>query len=88
MAVRIRWEIVRPFVLKSNIRMLARSPRKLRSDLQTCFNNIFLEAEFRGNFSSDDVWGAFESTEERCKIETMVVEWEEVYSKNSARYWF
>jgi len=52
MALRIRWEIVRPFVLGSNVRLLARiSAKKLRSDLQTCFNNIFVEAEFRGSFS-------------------------------------
>src|SRR5262249_44348540 len=43
MALRIRWEIVRPF--SSNVRTLARlNSQKLRFDLQTCFNNIFLEA--------------------------------------------
>jgi len=60
MAVRIRWEIIRPFA--ANVRRLARlNARKLRFDLQTCFNNIFLEAEFRGNFSPEDVVNAFES---------------------------
>src|SRR4029077_9879752 len=57
MAVRIRWEIIRPFV--SNLQMLAVvDPWKLRFDLQTCFNNIFMEAEFRGNYSPADVWTA------------------------------
>ena len=47
MAVRIRWEIIRPFA--SNVRRLAQlDARKLRFDLQTCFNNIFLEADFGG----------------------------------------
>ena len=82
MALRIRWEIVRPFVLDSNVRILAVvNARKLRSDLQTCFNNIFMEAEFRGNFSPIDVWGAFESTVDRDKIEAMIREWEELYPK-------
>jgi hypothetical protein len=58
-AVRIRWEVVRPF--SSKIRLLASDDaKKLRFDLQTCFNNIFSEAEFRGSYSLSDVWEAFE----------------------------
>jgi hypothetical protein len=80
MAVRIRWEIVRPFVLDSNIRILARvNARKLRFDLQTCFNNIFIEAEFCGNFSPGDVWSAFEDSIDKDKIETMINEWDQLY---------
>jgi hypothetical protein len=46
MAVRIRWEVIRPFV--PNLEGLAAlNPLKLRFGLQTCLNNIFLEAEFR-----------------------------------------
>jgi len=69
MAVRIRWEIIRPFA--SNVRRLAQlDAKKLRFDLQTCFNNIFLEAEFRGYFSPEDVMNAFES-DEQDRIITM-----------------
>ncbi|HEY8650787.1 MAG TPA: TIR domain-containing protein [Chthoniobacterales bacterium] len=81
MAVRIRWEIVRPFVLKSNLRILATNARKLRYDLQTCFNNIFIEAEFRGNFSPDDVWCAFETRADQSKFQTMIEEWGHTYAK-------
>jgi hypothetical protein len=80
LAVRIRWEIVRPFVLVSNIKLLARlNARKLRFDLQTCFNNIFIEAEFRGNFSPVDVWSAFENNGDRDKVQAMMEEWPAVY---------
>jgi hypothetical protein len=62
-AIRIRWEVVRPF--SSKIRILARDDaRKLRIDLQTCFNNIFSEAEFRGSYSLSDVWEAFEESDQ------------------------
>jgi hypothetical protein len=78
-AVRIRWEIVRPFVIDSNVRELADDPRKLRFDLQICFNNVFVEAEFRGNFSPQDVIGAFEPGSDRAKIRTMIKEWDGGY---------
>jgi hypothetical protein len=81
MAVRIRWEVIRPFVLVSNVRVLAHNPKKLRFDLQTCFNNIFLEAEFRGHFSEDDVWSAFESEADRSKIDAMIRDWKPLYAK-------
>src|SRR5271169_1042221 len=81
MAVRIRWEIIRPFVLEGNIDRLARDPRRLRFDLQTCLNNIFIEAEFRGNFSETDVWSAFESSADRSKIDAMIDDWKPLYSK-------
>jgi hypothetical protein len=82
MAVRIRWEIVRPFVLENDVVRLARiSAWKLRFDLQTCFNNIFIEAEFRGNFSPGDVLNAFESIADKDKIEAIIKEWEELYPK-------
>jgi hypothetical protein len=81
MAVRIRWEIVRPFVLESNLRILAANARKLRFDLQTCFNNVFIEAEFRGNFSPNDVWRAFETSADKSKIQTMIEKWGPTYAK-------
>ena len=80
MAVRIRWEVVRPFI--SKIRILAKiDPRKLRLDLQTCFNNIFIEGEFRGIYSSADVWDAFESNTDKDKILTMIQDFENTYRK-------
>jgi hypothetical protein len=82
MAIRIRWEVVRPFVMESNVRMLAQvNARKLRFDLQTCFNNIFIEAEFRGNFSPSDVWSAFEAEADKNKFETMIKDWDKLYQK-------
>jgi TIR domain len=81
MAVRIRWEIIRPFVHDSNIERLARDPRRLRLDLQTCLNNIFIEAEFRGIFSENDVWSAFESSADKSKIDAMIKNWKPLYSK-------
>jgi hypothetical protein len=81
MALRIRWEIVRPFVVESSVRILAHNARKLRFDLQTCFNNIFIEAEFRGNFSQGDVWSAFETDVDKNKIEKMIKEWDGSYQK-------
>jgi hypothetical protein len=81
MAVRIRWEIIRPFVFDGNIERLARDPRRLRFDLQTCLNNIFIEAEFRGNYSENDVWSAFESSADRSKIDAIINDWKPLYSK-------
>jgi hypothetical protein len=79
MAVRIRWEIVRPY--SSNVRRLARlNSRKLRFDLQTCFNNIFLEAEFRGNFSPEDLLDAFEGADKE-KLLDIIDKWNETYPK-------
>ena len=79
MAVRIRWEIVRPF--SSNIRRLARlNSRKLRFDLQTCLNNIFLEAEFRGNFSPEDLVDAFEGKDKEKLLDIIDI-WNETYPK-------
>jgi hypothetical protein len=80
-AIRIRWEIVRPFVLDSNTHLLARNARKLRFDLQTCFNNIFIEADYRGNFSETDLWRAFEGGVDRQKLEAMMTEWDDIYDK-------
>jgi hypothetical protein len=81
MAVRIRWEIIRPFALVAKIELLARNPKKLRFDLQTCLNNIFIEAEFRGNFSPNDVWSAFESDADRSKVDAMMKAWPPLYSE-------
>jgi hypothetical protein len=82
MAIRIRWEVVRPFVVKSDVQILADiDARKLRFDLQTCFNNIFMEAEFRGNFSPSDVWAAFETDADKNKFKKMIKEWDELYPK-------
>ena len=79
MAVRIRWEIVRPFSLK--IRTLARlNSQKLQFDLQTCFNNIFLEAEFRGNFSPEDLLDAFEGADKE-KLLDVIDNWKETYPR-------
>jgi hypothetical protein len=77
--VRIRWEIVRPFV--SNLRWLAKNnAHKLRFDLQTCFNNIFLEAEFRGIYNEQDVLNAFESgSRDKQKISEIMEKWKEIY---------
>jgi hypothetical protein len=70
MAVRIRWEIVRPFA--SDVRMLAGiDPHKLREDLQTCFNNVFLEAGYRGNFSKKDLLDAFEGRDKEKLLDIM-----------------
>ncbi len=81
MAVRIRWEIVRPFA--SDVRTQARlDPRKLRTDLQTCFNNIFLEAGFRGNFSKKDLADAFDAPEKEGLLNIME-KWEE----NCPKFW-
>jgi hypothetical protein len=79
MAVRIRWEIVRPFA--SDVRGLAEDdPYKLRLDLQTCFNNIFLEAGFRANFSKTDLLDAFEPRDKR-KLRDIIKKWNEAYPK-------
>ena len=76
--VRIRWEIIRPFA--SKVRQLAKlNAKKLRFDLQTCFNNIFLEAEFRGHFSPEELVSAFESTDDQDKIMAIMEEWGQVY---------
>jgi hypothetical protein len=80
MAVRIRWEIVRPFA--SDVRTLAQlNARKLRFDLQTCFNNVFGEAEFRGYFSPEDVLNAFESAADKAKILAIINEFNQTYPK-------
>jgi hypothetical protein len=81
MALRIRWEIVRPFVMESNVRIRAHNAQKLRFDLQTCFNNIFIEAEFRGNVQPADVWSAFETDADVSKIGKMLKDWEKLYPK-------
>ncbi len=79
MAVRIRWEIVRP--VSSDVRTLARlDSRKLRFDLQTCFNNIFLEAEFRGNFSTADLLNAFQGADKE-KLLYIIDKWNETYPR-------
>lgn len=71
MGTRIRWEIVRPFA--SRVRDLARiDPRKLRADLQTCLNNIFSEAEFRGSYSPADVWTVFDKDDEKARMLDMI----------------
>ena len=80
-AIRIRWEIIRPFVYDTTVQIRARSdPYKLRSDLQICLNNIFLEAEFRGKFSKDDLLNAFEATDQNELI-GIYEKWDESYSK-------
>jgi hypothetical protein len=81
MAMRIRWEIVRPFVYDSTARIQARSnPHKLRSDLQIGLNNIFLEAEFRGKFSKEDLLSAFETTDQKAILD-IYDKWNESYPK-------
>ena len=81
MAIRIRWEIIRPFVYDSTVRILARSnPHKLRSDLQISLNNIFLEAEFRGKFSKEDLLNAFEATDQKAILD-IYDKWNESYPK-------
>jgi hypothetical protein len=80
MAVRIRWEIVRPFAAK--VRFLAKiEPQKLRLDLQTCLNNIFSEAEFRGSYSPADVWTAFDSEDDKSRMLEMIAGSRSVFDK-------
>ena len=79
MATRIRWEIVRPFA--PNVRCLARADaRQLRVDLQTCLNNVFLEAGFRGNFSTTDLLNAFDDSD-KDKLLDIVEKWNDTYPK-------
>jgi TIR domain len=78
MAVRIRWEIIRPFISKVKI-LASIDPRKLRLDLQTCFNNIFIEGEFRGIYSPADMWDAFESNSDKSKILDMIETFDRTY---------
>ena len=54
--------------------------RKLRFELQTCFNNIFLEAEFRGHFSPADLLNAFEGADKE-KLLDIIDNWNETYPK-------
>jgi hypothetical protein len=78
-AARIRWEIIRPFT--SDVRDLAQvDPKKLRFDLQTCLNNIFLEAEFRSHFSWLDLLKAFDNPE-RAKMREINAAFDRVYPK-------
>jgi hypothetical protein len=80
MAVRVRWEIVQPFV--ANLRILAAlDPRNLRLDLQTGFNNIFIDAEFRGSYSPADLWDAFESSADKSKLLDMIEKFDHTYRK-------
>jgi hypothetical protein len=80
MAVRIGSEIVQPFL--PNLQILAQvDPRRIRFDLQTCFNNILLDAEFRGNNSPADVWMAFESDKDKSKISAMIDTFQDTYPK-------
>ena len=77
-AVRIRWEIIKPFV--NGLDRLAKlDSAKLRFDLQRCFNNIFLEAEFRGTYSNTDVLNAFETDADKDKILKMVEDFGRIY---------
>jgi hypothetical protein len=79
--VRIRWEIIQPFIPK--VRSLARSnPRRLRTNLKTCFNNVILEAGFRGNFSEDDLVDAFDDPD-RGRVQKILEEWQDTYQ----RFW-
>jgi hypothetical protein len=55
-------------------------PYKLRGDLQTCFNNVFLEAGYRGNFSKGDLLDAFEG-QDREKLEDIMKRWDGTYPK-------
>lgn len=71
MAVRIRWEIVKPFTSRID-NLATENPKKLRSDLQTCLNNIFSEAEFRGTYSSSDVTVAFDKDEEKTTMRQII----------------
>jgi hypothetical protein len=53
--------------------------RKLRFDLQTCFNNIFIEAEFRGYFSPEDLLNAFESAEDQENVDAIMEQFNRIY---------
>jgi hypothetical protein len=78
-AVRIRWEIIRPFASTVRRQVRLNGARKLRFDLQTCFNNIFLEAEFRGHFSPEDLLNAFESAEDQEKVDAIMEKFNRIY---------
>jgi hypothetical protein len=79
--VRIRWEIIQPFVTK--VRTLAqRNPRRLRTNLQTCFNNVILEAGFRGNFSEEDLVDVFDESD-KGRILKILEDWQDTYQ----RFW-
>jgi hypothetical protein len=79
MAVRIRWEIVRPFA--SDVRTQARlNPRRLRTNLKTCFNNVFLEAGFRENFSEQDLVDAFDAPDKE-RLLNIMEKWKETCQK-------
>jgi hypothetical protein len=80
LAVRIRWEIVRPFA--SDVRAPARvDARKLPFDLQACFNNVFLEADLRRYFSERDVLNAFENEADKKKVPDIMTKWKKTYPK-------
>ena len=79
MAVRIRWEIVRTF--SSKIRFLSREPSKLRFDLQTCLNNIFSEAEFRGTYSLSNLLDSFDSEKDKEHMQKIIDESDIVFAK-------
>jgi hypothetical protein len=82
MAVRVRCEVIRRFISELNF-MAQNDPRILRLNLQTSFNNIFIEGEYRGVYSvaDEDVWASFESDEDRVKIQAMIREIHNSYEK-------
>jgi hypothetical protein len=49
-------------------------------DLQTCLNNVFLEAGFRGNFSTTDLLNAFDDSD-KDKLLDIVEKWNDTYPK-------
>jgi TIR domain len=78
LAIRIRWEIIKPFFGKTAA--LAKfDAEKLRFDLQTCLNNVFQEAEFRGLYSERDIYESFEKPEDKQWIEKIAEDFKPVY---------
>jgi tetratricopeptide (TPR) repeat protein len=69
LAVRMRYEIINPFA--RNIKELSQDSYTLRKDIQTCLNNIFIEAEFRQTYKPEDLIDSFEGSE-RIEIRSMI----------------
>jgi hypothetical protein len=80
MATRVRWEIVKRFTPDNVSALAKRDPFKLRKDLQTNLNNVFVEFEFRGSFSPENLLEAFKS-EDKTELNEMGEKWPEIYRK-------
>lgn len=80
MAIRIRWEVIKPF-LGQVAPLAAFDARKLRFDLQTCLNNIFTEAEYRGVYSAQDIYKSFDQIADQTAIVGMATTFPPLYAR-------